>query len=162
MIASPRMPTHFATPRSPVTIVAANLHYTNPTPVDGARAVVVRHADVVVISEGTPVTEAVLAESYPYQLRSGRHGNRYGEFIVSRVSPAPPHGAARSEPGGRRRGHGADPVPASSACIFRGPGIKGVPYLGAKVTFAGQQPPVERGRPAHEREPASPWWLPAT
>jgi endonuclease/exonuclease/phosphatase (EEP) superfamily protein YafD len=141
MIESPRTPTHFASPRNPVTIVAANLHYTNKTPVEGARDVVARHADVVVISEGTPDTESVLAKSYPYELRSGRHGNRYGEFVVSRYPlrrRAVPHELNQAV---------VAEVMAPAPFLLVGvhlprAGIKGVPYLGARVTFAGQQPPV--------------------
>jgi len=141
MIASPRTPTHFASPRNPVTIVAANLHYTNKTPVEGARDVVARHADVVVISEGTPDTESVLAKTYPYQLRSGRNGNHYGEFVMSRFPLR-----RRTVPHELLQAVVAE-VMAPTPFLLVGvhlprAGIKGVPYLGAKVTFAGQQPPV--------------------
>jgi hypothetical protein len=138
MIASPRTPQHYASPRNPVTIVASNLHYL----VDGARDVAARHADIVVISEGTPEIESVLAKSYPYQLRSGRRGNRYGEFVMSRYAlrrRPPPHDLNQQAV--------ITEVMAPTPFLLVGvhlprAGIAGVPYLGAKVTFAGQRPPV--------------------
>ena len=51
MIVSPRTPIHFAPPRDPVTIVAANVHFSNETPRAATRDVANRAADVVVISE---------------------------------------------------------------------------------------------------------------
>jgi endonuclease/exonuclease/phosphatase (EEP) superfamily protein YafD len=141
MIVSPRTPTHFAPPRDPVTIVAANLHFTNKTPLEGARDVDARHADVVVISEATPDTESVLGRSYPYQLRSGRHGNQYGEYVVSRYPLR-----ARSVPHDLRQAVVAE-VMAPTPFLLVGvhlprAGITGVPYLGTEVSFAGQRPSI--------------------
>ena len=142
MIVSPRTPTHFASPRDPVTLVAANLHFTNTTPEQAGRDVVARHADVVVISEGTPTTEGVIGGAYPYQLRSGRHGKRYGQFIVSRY-PLRRH----TLPHGLTNQAVLAEVMAPTPFLLLGvhlprPGLQGVPYLGAQVTFAGQRPQV--------------------
>jgi endonuclease/exonuclease/phosphatase (EEP) superfamily protein YafD len=94
MILSPRAPVHYGTPRDPVTLVAANLHFSNSKPVEAARDVVARHADVVVVSEGTLQSEAVLSAAYRYHLDAAYHDAGYSEYVASRyplrARPVPP------------------------------------------------------------------------
>lgn len=89
MIASPRMPTRFATPRRPFLLVAANLRFDNPFPSEAANTVVARHGDVVVLSEGTEPSEAVVAAAYPYHRQSRYEGKNYSEFVASRYPLRP-------------------------------------------------------------------------
>lgn len=84
MILSPRAPIHYAAPRDPVTLVAANLHFSNAKPVDAARDVVARHADVVVVSEGTLQNEPVISAAYRYHLNAAYHDGGYSEYVASR------------------------------------------------------------------------------
>jgi endonuclease/exonuclease/phosphatase (EEP) superfamily protein YafD len=93
MVVSPRIPTHFAPPQHPVTLVAANLLYSNPTPREAAQDVQARGADVVVISEGTPEAKSVLSAAYAYHRTSRYHVYSQPEFVASRyplrVRPVP-------------------------------------------------------------------------
>jgi endonuclease/exonuclease/phosphatase (EEP) superfamily protein YafD len=84
MILSPRAPIHFAAPRDAVTIAAANLRFSNSHPLDAARDVVARHADVVVASEGTLQSEPVLSAAFRYHVNSTYHDAGYSEYIASR------------------------------------------------------------------------------
>ena len=84
MVIAPRVPRKTASPRNPLTIVAANLHFQNRTPEAAARAVVARHADVVVVSEGTRRSEPVITRAYPYHASSPPHRDGYSEFVASR------------------------------------------------------------------------------
>jgi endonuclease/exonuclease/phosphatase (EEP) superfamily protein YafD len=84
MILSPRAPIHFGTPHDPVTIAAANLHFSNSHPLDAARDVVARHADVVVVSEGTLQSEPVISAAYRYHVNSAYHDAGYSEYVASR------------------------------------------------------------------------------
>src|ERR1700709_823292 len=77
MIVSPRVPIHFATPRDPIMIASAHLHFSNAHPLDAARAVVARHADVVVVSEGTLQSEPVISAAYRYHVNSAYHDAGY-------------------------------------------------------------------------------------
>ncbi len=84
MIVSPRVPVHFAAPRDPITIASANLHFSNSHPLDAARDVVARHADVVVVSEGTLQSEPVISAAYRYHINSAYHDAGYSEYVASR------------------------------------------------------------------------------
>ena len=84
MIVSPRVPVHFAQPRDPITIASANLHFSNSRPLDAARDVVARHADVVVVSEGTLKSEPVISAAYRYHVNSAYHDGGYSEYVASR------------------------------------------------------------------------------
>jgi endonuclease/exonuclease/phosphatase (EEP) superfamily protein YafD len=84
MILSPRAPIHFAAPHDPVTIVATNLHFSNSDPIGAARDVVARHADVVVVSEGTLKSEPVLSAAFHYHVNSAYHDAGYSEYVASR------------------------------------------------------------------------------
>ena len=137
MVAGPRAPTHFAAPRDPVTLVAANLHFGNRTPDEAAHDVLARHADVVVISEGTLRTESIVSHAYRYHVRSRFHGNRYSELVASRyplqiqVVPSELFQAVVVE------------VMAPTPFVLVGVHLPragiGVPYLRGRVSFAGQR-----------------------
>jgi len=84
MVLSPRTPVSYAAPRAPITLVAANLRFDNPTPEAAARAVIDRHADIVVVSEATDRSAAVLTGAYRYHARSDGGNDGYSELVVSR------------------------------------------------------------------------------
>lgn len=137
MLVSPRTPTHFATPRDPVTLIAANLRLKNPSPREAARELVARHADVVVISESVHGSEAVLSAAYPYHVGYGYRRNRYSEFVASRYPLRP-----RPVPSDLRQAVVVE-VMAPKPFILVGvhlprAGID-VPHLSGKVSFAGQR-----------------------
>jgi endonuclease/exonuclease/phosphatase (EEP) superfamily protein YafD len=141
MIVSPRTPTDFAPPRDPVTLLAANVHFTNHSPLDAARDVVDRDADVVVISENTLRSESVLADAYPYHVRSADHGLFYSELVASRfplrAQTAPPEllQAVVVEV--------MAPTPFLLVGVHLPRAGINFPHLHGKVSFEGQQRAVE-------------------
>lgn len=137
MVVSPRTPTHFATPRDPVTLIAANLRFSNPRPRQAAGEIVARHADVVVISESVHGSEAVLSAAYPYHVAYGYRGNRYSEFVASRYPLRP-----RPVPSELRQAVVVE-VMAPTPFILVGVHVPragiNLPHLSGKVSFAGQR-----------------------
>ena len=138
MVVSPRTPTHFAPPRDPVVIVAANLRLRNHTPRQAARDVVARRADVVVISEATNGSDAVVTDAYPYHFGHGWRGDiYYSELVASRYPlrplPVPPK---------LRQGVVVE-VMAPTPFVLVGIHIPragiALPYLRGRVSFAGQK-----------------------
>jgi endonuclease/exonuclease/phosphatase (EEP) superfamily protein YafD len=83
MIITPRTPTNFGTPRRPITIVAANLHFSNREVGEAARDVNARGADIVVISENTSTSQSVLTSEFPYHTTAAYRGYGYSQFIGS-------------------------------------------------------------------------------
>lgn len=84
MVVAPRLPVSYAAPRTPISIVAANLRFDNHTPEVAARAVLARKGDVVVVSEATDRSAAVLTPAYRYNARSNGGNDGYSELVLSR------------------------------------------------------------------------------
>lgn len=83
----PRLPHHTATPVSPLRIAAVNLQFDSLDAEGGVASAVAADADVLVVSELTGVTDAMLTQAYPYRaVREDvlRH-SKFSEGIYSRV-----------------------------------------------------------------------------
>jgi endonuclease/exonuclease/phosphatase (EEP) superfamily protein YafD len=142
MVVSPRTPTHFAPPRDPVVIVAANLRLRNHTPRQAAREVVARGADVVVISEATNGTEAVLTDAYPYHFGYGWRGDIYYSELVASRYPL----RARPVPSNLRQGVVVEvmaPTPFLLVGIHLPRAGIALPYLRGQLSFAAQKRAVD-------------------
>ncbi|MEO5898604.1 MAG: endonuclease/exonuclease/phosphatase family protein [Ilumatobacteraceae bacterium] len=86
VIVAPRWPARTAAPVDPLRLAAVNLQFDSGEAAAGVRDAVAVGADVLVVSELTPVTDEMLRVAYPYRVVSADllH-SRFGEGVYATV-----------------------------------------------------------------------------
>lgn len=87
VVVAPRWPARTAAPVEPVRLAAVNLQFDSEDAAAGVRDAIAVGADVLVVSELTPVTDEMLRVAYPYRVVTEDllRGGRFGEGVYAKV-----------------------------------------------------------------------------
>jgi endonuclease/exonuclease/phosphatase (EEP) superfamily protein YafD len=84
LVVGPRTPQRTGPVSTPLRVVAMNIQFDNPVPADAIADAVASDADVLVVSELTPATEAMLDGRYPHAVTEDLGADGFGQGVYSR------------------------------------------------------------------------------